>query len=126
MNINTINLLLNIKNNSAIKKNGFYFTGSKQAFFVLELLYTQGFIQSFNFLKLSGQVYVFLRYFDNKPVFQYLKLLSKISKSQNLTFLELSKFFNKRFVLFLSTNKGLFSSYDCKRLHIGGKCLFFC
>jgi len=126
MNINTRNLLLNIKNNSIIKKGGFYSKFSKQNLILLELLYNQGFIQSFRVLKSSSQIYIFLRYLDNKSVFNHFKILSNSLNLKNLNYLELSKLFNKRFVLFLFTNKGLITSYECKKYKIGGKSLFFC
>lgn len=126
MNFDTRNLLLNIKNNSVIKKNGFYSKFSKQNFILLELLYTQGFIQSYHLLKCSTRIYILLRYFNNKPIFQHLKLVHNSLNFKSLTFLELSKLFNKRFVLFLSTNKGLSTSYHCKKNNTSGKSLFFC
>lgn len=127
MNRNTKALLLNIKNSSAIKKCGFYANLSKRNIKILQILYTQGFIQSYTIFQSSKQLYVFIRYYNNKPIFKTLKLIStKSSKRTNLNFLELAKFFNKRLVLFLSTNKGLCTSLFCLKSKTGGKALFLC
>jgi len=126
MNTNTRNLLLSLKNCSTAKLNGFYFKFSQKSMDMLNSLYQQGFIQSFLVLGNNTQIYVLLRYFDNKPTFQHLKLLSTSLKSKNITFSELSRLFNKRFVLFLNTDKGIATLYQCKKQHISGKTLFFC
>lgn len=126
MNLNTRQLLLSIKNASLIKIEKVNVPLLEQNLILIELLYTQGFIQSFSIDNSSKKIVVFLRYYDNKPALRYLKLISKSSILKNLTFLELVKFFNKRFVLFLSTNKGLTTSYFCKKNNISGKGLFLC
>jgi ribosomal protein S8 len=126
MNLTTKNLLLSLRNNSIIKKNSFRFKLSKQNLILLELLYNQGLLQSYLVLKKSHQIHIFMRYFYNKSTFYYLKFLSSSFDLTNSKFLEISKLFNKRYLFCISTDKGLCTSYFCKRNNIGGKLLFLC
>jgi len=124
MNIGSKNMLLSLKNSSCSKIEFTYVNYSKKNLLILELLYSQGIIQSYKLDKKISKIYVVLRYYQNKSVLQYLKIFSNFS--QHLTLKELSRFFNKKFVLFLSTNKGLLTSLNCKKYHVSGKLLFLC
>lgn len=126
MNINTRNLLLKLKNCSAAKLNEFYFRYSQKNLHLLEVLYNQGLVQSFTVLDKNVNIHIILRYFDNKPVFEYLKLFSLRLTSKNIDIIELSRLFNKRFILFLTTNRGIYTLYQCKVNSISGKILFLC
>ncbi len=126
MSKTTKNLLLSLKNCSTVKLNEFYCVYSNRNIDLLMNLYSYGFIQSFIFLRKSNMIKVILRYVNNKPIFKDLKFLSTGSKLKNVTSKELAYLFNKRFVLFLSTDLGVLSIYDCKKYSVGGKILFFC
>ena len=126
MNKTTKNLLLSLKNSSTIKLNEFYCSYSKKNIKILKVLYIQGFIQSYIFSSKSNKIKILLRYTDNKPIFKHLKFISTSVNSKTITYKELVYLFNKRFVLFLFTNKGLITSYESKKYKIGGKSLFLC
>lgn len=119
-------ILLSIKNSSTVKLNEFYCNYSKKNLKLLECLYAQGFVQSFIIQPKLNNIKIFLRYVDNKPIFTSLKLLSTTFNSKITPFKELSHLNNKRFVLFLNTNIGFVSVYDCRKTNIGGKLLFLC
>jgi len=131
MNITLIQLLLKLKNASLARKEIVTIKYNKLCLDLLKLLYTEGFIQSFNiqtinspFLKKQLQISITLRYFYNKPIFKNLKIVSKPSYVKYLKLKDLCKIVDKKSVLFLSTNKGLLTSLDCKKHQIGGTLLF--
>ena len=119
-------LLLNLKNCSTSRLNEFYCEYNQKNINIIELLYNQGFIQSFVVLKKVCKIYIILRYFENKPVFKFLKLFSKSVNIKNISALEISRLQIKRFVLFLNTNQGFMNLYQAKKKLIGGKTLFIC
>ena len=125
MNLNSKNLLITIKNTSQAKNIGFFFKNSINNLILLEKLYIEGYIQSYTFFKNSPNIYIFIRYFENKPVFQYLKFFLFSNQINNIGQVELSRLINKRFVLFLSSNKSLITGLEAKQYNIGGKLLFF-
>jgi len=131
MNITLIQLLLKLKNASLARKEIVTIKYNKLCLDLLKLLYIEGFIQSFNiqtinspFLKKQLQISITLRYFYNKPIFKNLKIVSKPSYVKYLKLKDLCKIVDKKSVLFLSTNKGLLTSLDCKKHQIGGTLLF--
>jgi ribosomal protein S8 len=119
-------LLLNLKNCSTSRLNEFYCEYNQKNTDLIELLYNHGFIQSFVILKKISKIYIILRYFENKPVFNFLKLFSKSVNIKNVSSLEISRLQIKRFVLFLNTNQGFMSLQQAKKKLIGGKILFIC
>jgi len=131
MNITLIQLLLKLKNASLARKEFVIIKYNKRCLDLLKLLYTEGFIQSFNiqridapFSKKQLQINITLRYFYNKPIFKNLKIVSKPSYIKYLKLKDLCKIVDKRNVLFLSTNKGLLTSLECKKHQIGGTLSF--
>ena len=126
MNRTTKNLLLSLKNSSAVKLNEFYWKYSEKNIKLLKSLYRQGFIQSYVVSTKSDKIRIYLRYVDNKPVFTQLKLISTTLNSKPISFKELAFLFNKRFILFLSTNTGVKTANECKKFYCGGKLLFIC
>ena len=130
MNINLIKFLSKLKN-ASISKQEVVSTGyNNLCLAVVKLLYKEGFIQSFSIKKVSFnsnvelKIFITLRYFNNKPIFKNLKIVSTPSRLNYLNIKDLSKISNKKIVLILSTNKGLLTSLECKKHKIGGKLLF--
>ena len=126
MNTNTRNLLLKLKNASSARLGELYINYTIKNINLIELLYEQGFIQSFLVLKKKLKIFVVLRYFENKPVFRFLKILSTSLNLKNISSLELSRLINNRFVLFLTTDKGYTTLYNAKKTRTSGKILFLC
>ena len=125
MNINSVNLLINLKNYSLLKKESLLIKYTNESFSIIKILYTEGFIQSFKLKKKNSIVYIsiVLRQFYNKSIFNDLKL---ISNSQFLSTKDIYKISDKKKILFISTNKGILSLSACKKYKIGGRALFYC
>jgi|TARA_B110000967_G_scaffold209162_1_gene264085 small subunit ribosomal protein S8 len=130
MNINLIKFLSKLKNASISKQEVVSIDYNKLCLGVVKLLYKEGFIQSFSIKKISFssnvelKIFITLRYFNNKPIFKNLKIVSTPSRLNYLNIKDLSKISNKKIILILSTNKGLLTSLECKKHKIGGKLLF--
>ena len=127
---NLILLLSQIKNASTAYKNTLLISNTKSNLELLNLLYKEGLIQKFiNFYptnKKTKKFIVHLRYYYNRSAFINLKILSKPTLPLILNFNEVCSIYDKRHILFLSTNQGLLTSLTCKKLGIGGIALFRC
>lgn len=119
-----INFLISLKNASFSKKEELNVPYSEHILQIIKNLYNDGFIQSFKIM--DNSVYITLRYFFNKSILKGLKLVSTPSKSRYLSFKALTKLSTKKFVLYVSTNKGILTLSQCKKLKIGGVALFYC
>jgi len=97
---------------------------------LLIALYKQGLIQNFtqvnSFSFSFPKTLIHLRYSFNKSLCKNIKLLSKPSVYLYLTYENICSLYDKRHVLFLSTNKGILTTFDCKVHRIGGIALFTC
>ena len=111
-----------LKNASMIKKESIIILNSNLNFKIITFLYKEGFIQSFK--KNDKKIFVFLRYSFNKDFFSNLKIVSTTTLKYYLSYKDLCKITNKRFILLLSTSKGFLTGLECKKQQIGGK-LFF-
>ena len=129
MNTKLINFLIKLKNASLSKKEYVVFEFNTFHYTFVKILYEEGYLQSFSVdLDASGKrvITVTIRYYYNKPVFKYLKILSKPSHQIYMKISDISKIVDRRFVFFFSTNKGILTNLSCKKLNVGGKLLFMC
>lgn len=131
MNTNLIKLLLKLKNASNSQKEHVSVVSNKTYNIVLETLYKEGLIQSFRDYKdalteKNSFTNVFLRYPSNKSSFETFKIVSTPSKVHYLTFADLCQISDKKYTLFLFTDKNLLTGNECKKHGLGGKLLFIC
>lgn len=130
MTLSILTLLISIRNASLLQKESVLIPFSKVGCALLKILYKNGIIQNFFTLKgtffLSERFIVYLRYFFSIPTVRSIKLISKPSLRFFLTFQDLCQLTDTRHTLFLSTVKGILSSFDCKKQQVGGTVLFKC
>jgi len=124
MCVTLIKALNKLKNASLLNKEFVYLNFDLKYFEILKVLYKEGFIQGYQIDKDNYQIVVYLRFFQNKSVIDRLKFLSVPSSHRFLSYSELCLISNKKTFILLSTNKGLRTIYECKKLKIGGKLLF--
>ena len=124
MCVTLIKALNKLKNASLLNKEFVYLNFDLKYFEILKVLYKEGFIQGYQIDKDNYQIVVYLRFFQNKSVIDRLKFLSVPSSHRFLSYSELCMISNKKTFILLSTNKGLRTIYECKKLKIGGKLLF--
>ena len=126
MNINSIHILIKIKNASLRRKEECIIKNTKYNLKLIELLYKEGYIQSFKTDISFDSIVIRLRYSYNKDIFTNFKLISTSRFLKYLSYKELCKLSSKRNNIVLSTNKGLLTGSACKKNKIGGKLCFIC
>lgn len=130
MSFDFVKLILKLKNASSIRKEYLILEYSQLRKDVITLLYNEGFLQSFGLIRSRNNscvnFLITLRYTFNKSLLEDLKLLSKPSHVKYMCLLDIYNIPDRRFVVFLSTDKGLITALNCKKSKVGGKLLFVC
>ena len=127
MNRHLCNMVSSIKNGQLSKKSYINLkqTNKQMCESVLNVLWDEGFILGYkytNFLS-KKNIKVFLKYKKGAPVINSIKVVSKPSLKVFFSLSNLWKFDSNQGVLILSTNKGIMSSTECKKLKLGGQAL---
>jgi small subunit ribosomal protein S8 len=89
----------------------------------LKILYDEGYIQNF-YIK-DNELYIYLRYYKNKPSIRKIINFTQPSRPLYLSAKDLWRFSRNNGVLLLSTNQGILSHTTCLKRGLGGKILFF-
>ena len=115
-------MFANIKN-AQLSRRSFIFQKKKnicESF--LKILWNEGFILGYKVDTFDKTKFkIFLKYQKNKPVINSLKTVSKPGRRIYYSIKQIWKIdSNKSFIIF-STNKGLKTIKDCKKLGIGGE-----
>lgn len=99
---------------------------SKLIFQVLDILVKEGFINGY--IIKNEKVFVYLKYYNRKPLINKFFFLSKPSLRVYFTNKDLKAFFTKRgknLILIISTPKGLMTGEQALYKNLGGEPLFF-
>ena len=115
-------MFINILNGQVVKTRVINQTRKKICEAILKILWSEGFILGYEVdLKNKNKLNIFLKYVDNRPAINVIKLLSLPSRRVHYSSKQIWKInSNKSFVIF-STNKGFLSVYNCKKFNIGGE-----
>lgn len=116
------NMFANIRNGQISRRNVIIQRRKKICEAFLKILWAEGFILGYKINeKNTDQLKIFLKYNRNKPTINSIKFLSKPSRRLYYSAKQIWKIdSNKSFIIF-STDKGLKSLLECKKLHIGGE-----
>jgi small subunit ribosomal protein S8 len=93
---------------------------------ILDILYQEGYIGGYTILtnkKSNRKIKIFLKYINNSPLINNFVAISKPNNSIYLSIKQIWKLASSNSLLILSTNVGILSDKECKRLKIGGKVL---
>ena len=117
------NLLASIKNCQVSKKNKVLQVRKKLSEHLLKVLWNEGYISSYKInLNNKNKVDVYLKYTQKGvPVISSIKILSKPSRKCYYSFKEIVKLDTNQNFIIISTNRGLKTLQECKRLKIGGE-----
>ena len=115
--------MINSIKNAQLSKRSFIFQKrTKICEIFLKLLWDEGFITGFQIdRKHVSKIKIFLKYKNNKPVINSIKPISKSSRKMYYSINQIWKIDSSKSFIFFSTNKGLKSIIDCKKLRIGGE-----
>jgi small subunit ribosomal protein S8 len=122
MKNNLWNMLANIQNGQLAKKAFVLQNRKKMCEAFLSIMWNEGFILGY---KISGnrsdKLKIFLKYNNGKPVINSFKPISKPSRRIYYSVKQLWKIDSNKIFMVLSTNRGLKSIIDCKKLKVGGE-----
>jgi small subunit ribosomal protein S8 len=115
-------MFANLKNGQLAKRNCIYQTRKNICEAFLKLLWNEGFILGYIIDSNDpNKLKIFLKYKNGKPVINSIKLISKPSKRIYWSIDQIWKIDSSKNFIIFSTNKGLKTIVDCKRLKIGGE-----
>lgn len=116
------NMFANIKNGQLTGRSVVFQRRKKICEAFLKILWAEGLILGYKIdEKNANQLKIFLKYIKNKPVIHSIKFISKPSRRIYYSTKQIWKInSNKSFIIF-STNQGLKSILECKKLRIGGE-----
>lgn len=116
------NMFANLKNGQLAKRNFIYQKRKKICEAFLKIMWDEGFILGYTVdQQNTDQLKIFLKYNNGKPAINNIKLISTPSKRIYWSVKQIWKINSSKNFLIFSTNKGLKSIVDCKKLKIGGE-----
>ena len=117
------NMLANIKNGQLVKKSLIYQKRKRICESVLKILWDEGFIMGYKVF--DNKLTIYLKYTKNgQSVINSLKPLSKPGKRIYYTSKQIFKINSSQSFIIFSTNKGLKTINQCKKMNLGGEPLF--
>lgn len=116
------NMFANIKNGQLAKRNFIYQTRKNICESFLQIMWNEGFILGYKIdTSNSNKLKIFLKYNEGKPVINSIKVISKPSKRVYWSINQIWKIDSSKNFIIFSTNKGLKSIVDCKKMKLGGE-----
>jgi len=125
MNHAVSELVCLLRNGQLAKKNKIVTNYSKMKQSILEILQKEGYIKSFNIIKVDSfdRIEIELAYFNGQPVIKEISVISKPGQRQYAGINEIPAVFNGLGMVILSTPKGILCDYDAKNAKVGGELL---
>jgi small subunit ribosomal protein S8 len=115
-------MFANIKNGQIAKKKIIYHTKQKNCENFLKLLWREGFILGYKYnAKDANQLKIFLKYYDGKPAINAIQSISRPGRRIYYSIKQIWKIDSSKLFIIVSTNQGLKSIVECKKLKIGGE-----
>jgi len=115
-------MFANLNNGQLAKRSFIYQQRKKVCESFLKILWNEGFINGFIIdFENSGKIKIFLKYVNNKPAINSIKLISRPGRRIYYSIKQIWKIDSSKSFIIFSTNKGLKSIIDCKKLKIGGE-----
>merc|ERR1712087_78887 len=111
------NMISNLQNGQIVKKAFIINENTRICRKLLDVLWDEGYILGYTLIS-KDKLKIFLKYRSRKSVIKFIKAVSKPSLRVYYSVRELK---NLDKFLILTTNKGLKTVDDCKRLHLGGE-----
>ncbi len=112
-------MLNNLKNGQLARREFIYQKKKKNFELLLKILAKEGFILGYKIT--STKIKIFLKYKDQRPVINTIKVLSKPGHRIYYSIKQIWKIHSNKYFIIFSTNQGLKSIIDCKKLKIGGE-----
>jgi small subunit ribosomal protein S8 len=114
------NMFANIKNGQLTKRNFIFHPRKKICESYLRILWREGFISGYT-IDCNNKIKIFLKYNNGQPAIKSLDLISKPGRRIHYSIKQIWKIDSSKSFIIFSTNKGLKSLIECKKLKIGGE-----
>ena len=112
-------MFANIKNGQLAKRDFIFQTRKKNCELFLRILNTEGFILGYK-IKLN-KIKIFLKYKNQRPTINSIQIISKPCRRVCYSIKQIWKINSNKYFIIFSTNQGLKSIVECKKLKIGGE-----
>jgi small subunit ribosomal protein S8 len=113
-------MIANIKKGQLNKKSFILYRKKKLCESFLNILWNEGFILGYA-IENDKTIKIFLKYQNNKPAINSIKFVSIPSQKIYYSTEQIWKIDSSKSFIIFSTNKGLKSIIECKKLKIGGE-----
>lgn len=116
-------MFASIKNGQLAKRSYIYQKKKKFCGSFLDILWDEGFIIGYKTSKENERFFkIFLKYLENgKPSINNITLISKPGRRVSYSIKQIWKIDSTKTFIIFSTNKGLKTISDCKKLKLGGE-----
>ena len=116
-------MFANIKNGQMAKRSFIYQKKKNFCESFLKILWDEGFIIGYKMSKSNkNTLKIFLKYFDDgRPSINNIKLISKPGRRVLYSIKQIWKIDSTKTFIIFSTNKGLKTISECKKLKLGGE-----
>ena len=116
-------MFANIKNGQLAKRSYVHQKRKKLCELILNILWNEGFIVGY---KIEGKnkenLKIFLKYIENgKPSINNIKVISKPGRRLTYSLKQIWKIDSSKTFIIFSTNQGLKTLAECKKLQLGGE-----
>ena len=126
MSFHIWNMFSKLKNSQLVKKPVVFQKKKKICAQILNILWDEGFILGYKTSNKNPEMFeIFLKYNANAPSISIMQSVSKPGKRIYFSAKQIWKKDSNLGLLILSTNKGILSLQQCKKLNIGGEPLVF-
>jgi len=115
-------MFANIKNRQIARRNFLFQRRKKICESFLQIFWDEGFILGYKIdHKDPNKLKIFLKYVNEQPVINSIKLISRPGRRIHYSIKQIWKIDSNKFFIIFSTNQGLKSIIECKKLKIGGE-----
>lgn len=114
-------MIANIKNGQLAKRSYVHQKKKKLCELLLKILWNEGFIVGYK-IENNENLKIFLKYVENgKPSINNIKVISKPGRRIYYSSKQIWKLDSSKTLIIFSTNQGLKTLSECKKLNIGGE-----
>ena len=124
MNNSIIKFLITIKNASLAKKEFVDIKPIKNTIKLIELLYNEGLLQSYDYNFKKKTVRIHFRFFNGNSTLKNLKIYSSPSKILYFSLKDIYKIDHNHKLFIFLTIQGFKSALECKKYKMGGTACF--
>ncbi|MCV2499946.1 MAG: 30S ribosomal protein S8 [Candidatus Lightella neohaematopini] len=120
-------MIVRIRNGQQNKKRYINIPASNIKINIANLLKNEGYINNFDVIKIKNKsiIQIELKYFNNLPVIEYIKRVSKPSLRIYKKARDIPKVISGMGIAIISTSKGIMTDHKARHLKLGGEIICY-